>query len=205
MKTVRHLVGAEAAKLLISTTNVRHLYPFMGKETSLAEAAQAIKLSKSHMSYWLNKLLRLELIEQTRIEKRGKHNVPLYQATADVFTVPIESIPVESDEDILEMHTKDFDQIERRSIIRSASTNAEGWHIRFSREDRMLPQMLPSTGEMEMAKILNKWGCLSLTDEQAKNFRGELLEMLKRYAHQETANGKDHLFRFVVVEAWLGA
>lgn len=205
MKTVRHLVGAEAAKLLISPMNVRHLHPFMGKETSLSEAAAALKLSKSHMSYWLNKLLRLELIAPTRTEKRGKHNIPLYQATADVFTVPIEQIPVESDEHILSLHTKDFDQIERKSIIHSASTNAEGWHIRFSREDKMLPQMLPSTGEMEMAKILNKWGCLSLTDEQAKSFRGELLEMLKRYAHQETIHGKDHLFRFVVVEAWMGS
>jgi DNA-binding transcriptional ArsR family regulator len=199
-----HLQSTEAALFFVQTTSVRHLFPFMGREASLAEAAERIGISKSHMSYWLRKMLRLGVIEQTRIVRRGKHNVPLYRATAEAFTVPTDQVPVATDEEILNLNSRTFEAMERRSIVRSSSNNNPGWLLRLSFDER-LPrlQMLPPSGMVEDSEVLNKWGCLALTKSQAKALRGEIMELLERYASQETFEGRDHLYKFLLVEARL--
>lgn len=199
-----HLESPEAALFFVQTASVRHLFPFMGGEASLAEAAARIGISKSHMSYWLRKMLRLGVIEQTRIERRGKHNVPLYRATAEVFTVPTDQVPVATDEEILTLNSRTFEAIERRSIVRSSSNNNPGWKLRLSFEERIPRlQMLPPDGAVEDSEVLNKWGCLALSKSQAKAFRGEIMELLERYANQENFEGRDHLYKFLLVEARL--
>ena len=199
-----HLQSTEAALFFVQPTSVRHLFPFMGREASLAEAAERIGISKSHMSYWLRKMLRLGVIEQTRIIRRGKHNVPLYRATAEAFTVPTDQVPVATDEEILNLNSRTFEAMERRSIVRSSSNNNPGWLLRLSFDERVPRlQMLPPSGLLEDSEVLNKWGCLALTKSQAKALRGEIMELLERYASQETFEGRDHLYKFLLVEARL--
>lgn len=199
-----HFDSAEAALFFVQMTSVRHLFPFMGRECSMAEAARFNRISKSRMSYWLRKMLRLGVIEQTRVERRGKHKVPLYRATAEVFTVPTDRVPVATDEEILTINSRAFEEIERRSIVRSTSDNRPGWRLRFSFEEQMPRlQMLPPGGVLEEPDILNKWGCLSLTEPQARALRGEITALLERYASQETLGGKAHLYKFLLVEARL--
>jgi predicted transcriptional regulator len=197
----KHLTSREAARFFIRPMSIRNLYPFMERDMSLSEAAEKLGISKSHMGYWLKKLLELDLIQKVRVEKRGKYNVPLYRATANSFTVPLSNVPASSYEDILHWFTRDFNETERHSIIHSA-TKTQGWHIRLSREDQKTRlQLLPASGQMEEAKILNKWGYLELNEKQAKTFRTELKEMLERYASSQTKQGKKHLFKFLLVEA----
>ena len=202
---VRHLSGSEAALFFVQIMSVRHLIPFINRDCSLAEAAKSLGITKSHMSYWLRKMLRLELIEQIRVEKRGKHNVPLYRATAERFTVPLDQVPVDSDEEILTLNSREFEEFERRSIVRSTSNNNKGWNLCFSYEDKF-PQlrMVPPSGEVQQPKHLHKWGCLSLSEPQAMALRAEIMALLERYASQECIGGKDHLYKFLLVEAWLG-
>ncbi|RIH85680.1 hypothetical protein Mterra_01635 [Calidithermus terrae] len=201
----RNLEDPEAALFFVQPASVRHLYPFMGREASLAEAARAVGISKSHMSYWLQKMLRLGLVEKVRVEKRGKHDVPLYRASAEVFTIPLERVPVGSDEEILILNSRDFERIERRSIVRLTSNNAGGWCIRFSQGDERTPrlELFPRSGQPVEPRVLNKWGCLSLTEPQAKALRAEIAELLERYAGAETGEGKDYLYKFLLVEACL--
>jgi DNA-binding transcriptional ArsR family regulator len=90
VKPSLHLTSPEAALFFVQPRHVRHVFPFMRREVSLSQAAAECKLSKSHMSYWLNKMLRLGIIECIRSEKRGRHTVPIYRATAHTFTVPMQ-------------------------------------------------------------------------------------------------------------------
>jgi hypothetical protein len=198
-----HLTSQEAAMFFVQPRHSCYLLPFMHAEISLSEAAAKCKLSKSHMSYWLNKMLALGIIEHLRTEKRGRHNVPIYRATAQSFTVPMRQVPVSSDEEILTLNSRDFNEIERRSIIRSSSNN-EGWNLCFSYNDKF-PQlrMLPANGQLPASKHLNKWGCLALTETQAQNLRAEMQALLDRYRQAETVDGKDHLYKFLLVEAKL--
>lgn len=199
-----HLDNMEAALFFVQMTSVRHLIPFMVREASLAEAARAIHISKSHMSYWLRKMLRLGVLERVRIEKRGRHNVPLYRATAEVFTVPLERVPVESDEEILTLNSRDFEKLARRSIVRSTSNNDRGWNLCFTYTDQF-PQlrMLPPRGVNTEPNHLDKWGCLALTEAQARALQGEIMGLLERYTGQEPPGGKGYLYKFLLVEACL--
>jgi DNA-binding transcriptional ArsR family regulator len=196
-----HLTSQEAAIFFVQPRHSCYLLPFMRSEVSLSEAAEKCKLSKSHMSYWLNKMLEFGIIERIRTEKRGRHNVPIYRATAQSFTVPMQQVPVSSDEEILTLNSRDFNAIERRSIIRSSSNN-EGWNLCFSCNDRF-PQlrMLPADGVAPEPKHLDKWGCLALTESQAQSLRSEMQALLDRYRQAETLDGKDHLYKFLLVEA----
>ena len=54
--TERLIDNSEAALFFINLTRANHLRPFLGQEVSLAEAAQSLELSTSHMSYWLKKI-----------------------------------------------------------------------------------------------------------------------------------------------------
>jgi predicted transcriptional regulator len=69
-----------AAMFFVDLTRAKHLRPFMVQETSLSEAAHFLNISKTRMSYWVKKLQGLNLIEKVRVEKRGKHNVPIYRS-----------------------------------------------------------------------------------------------------------------------------
>ncbi|MER3461496.1 MAG: hypothetical protein C4342_00195 [Armatimonadota bacterium] len=133
------------------------------------------------MSYWLQKMLRLGLVEKVQVEKRGKHDVSLYRASAEVFTIPLERVPVGSDEEILILNSRDFERIERRSILRLTSNNAGGWYIRFSRGDETSRlELFPRSGQSVEPRVLNKWGCLSLTEPQARALRAEIAALLER-------------------------
>lgn len=200
-KRTLHFESEEAALFFVQMHSVKHLLPFMQRETSLAEAAQHCKISKSHMSYWLNKMLRLGVITQVRNEKRGRHNVPIYRATATTFTVPMRYVPVATDEEILTLNSRDFETIERRSIVRSSSNN-DGWNLCFSYPDKF-PQlrMLPANGKTPKPKHLNEWGCLALSDTQAEALQTEMRVLLEKYRDAETTDGKDFLYKFLLVEA----
>jgi DNA-binding transcriptional ArsR family regulator len=189
---------SEAAAFFINPSNTKYLLPFLKRPCGLADAALFLKVSKSHMSYWLKKLLKLELIQCIRVEKRGKHRVPIYYATADVFTVALEFVPLSSDEAMLEAHTKDFLEAEKRSVIRSARRHAEGWHLRYS-ADRL--EILPQSEVMEEARMVNEFGQARFSDQQAREIRREMMAMLERYAKEVTEDGKMYLFKFLFVEA----
>jgi hypothetical protein len=201
VKPSLHLTSPEAALFFVQPRHVRHVFPFMRREVSLSQAAAECKLSKSHMSYWLNKMLRLGIIECIRSEKRGRHTVPIYRATAHTFTVPMQQVPVSSDEEILTLNSRDFNEIERRSIVGSSSNN-QGWNLCFSFVERF-PQlrMVPADGSTPQTKHLNKWGCLALSQTQAQALRLEMEALLDRYRKAETPDGKDHLYKFLLVEA----
>jgi DNA-binding transcriptional ArsR family regulator len=157
------LTTPEAASFFLEASKVNHLQPFLLGEQSLADAAKLLGLSKTRMSYWLSKMLELNLIEQVQVEKRGKHNVPIYRARAETFRIPLEAIPVESDEALMDINTKAFEQQVKYSLIRSGRKYAEGWHLCCAlREGKMWRDIVPGSGNLEDAKIANYFGKLRL-------------------------------------------
>jgi DNA-binding transcriptional ArsR family regulator len=191
----------EAALFFVHLTKAKHLRPFLSREASLSEAATFLNISKTRMSYWLKKLLELNLITVVRIEKRGKHNVPIYRSTADVFIVPLELLPIESDEAILDAHLAEFEKTSRRSLIHTARKNAEGWHIRYSlfREKARL-DIVPNSAELEDAKIVNHFGRLKLSENHAATLRREMMTLLERYLKVSSDKEKSFLFKLLLVE-----
>jgi DNA-binding transcriptional ArsR family regulator len=197
----RHLESSQAAEFFVSPNSSRHLGPFLHGECSLAEAAKALGLSKSRMGYWLNKLLELGLIEQLRIEKRGKHHVPIYRATADVFTVPFDQIPAESGEQVLEIHARGFAEAERMAVIRKAREHAEEWYLEYRLwNGQGQRNFVPKTGRFNQPPFILSFGTIYLTDEVAEAAKQELQAFVSRYGVQNNPRGKGYLFKFLIVE-----
>ena len=169
----------------------------------MAEAARSLKISKSRMSYWVKKLLALGLICVVRTEKRGRYRVPIYRSAADVFLIPLELLPVESDEALLELHSADFVKNERRSLARFGRQRAGGWHVRYApKGGRGQLSIVPSSGDMEDAEIFNVWGRLNLSESAAGALRRELKTLLERYLEQSSGSEKRYLFKLLLVEEW---
>jgi DNA-binding transcriptional ArsR family regulator len=198
--------SSEAAGFVCNSEKNKYLRLFMGADCTLAEAATKLKLSKSHMSYWLNQLLKLGLICEERTEKRGRYQVPVYRAVADVFIVPLEHVPAESDEAILRLSLGDFEDRSVYSIVRSARRYADGWHVRFGIEDgKSWQHIIPKDGTTESARILNLWGKLELSPKQATAMRGELRQVFQKYLELSTKTPASpekiaHLFKLLLVE-----
>jgi DNA-binding MarR family transcriptional regulator len=190
----------EAAKFFTHAINVDHLNPFVAGEKSLSQAAEELGISKNRMNYWVKKLLELNLIAVVRVEKRGRHRVTVYRSTADVFIVPVELLPTNSDEDIFQLAT--FEEKVKRSLADFKNAYMKDWQLRYQLFNGMaLLKIEPPENRSEDLKVVNSWGQLNLSEQQAEAFRRDLEQVLERYAKQAQNNGgKSFLYRMVVVE-----
>jgi DNA-binding transcriptional ArsR family regulator len=189
----------EIAAFLVNRTSVRYLHPFMHQERSLAEAAQFLEISKSRMGYWLKKLLEMNLIRLVRTEKRGKHRVPVYTATAEVFIMPIELIQPDADENLLSLNAKDFERSAKRSLLHTARMSSDRWNVRFSFIDGTGKLDVVPVGD-DIEEIVNHWGRLQFSAPQAKLFRQELLGLVERFVQASSSKGKRYLYKIMMVE-----
>jgi DNA-binding transcriptional ArsR family regulator len=198
---IRNLDSPEAAEFFISPQSSRHLEPFLRGECSLSEAAQALALSKSRMSYWLAKLLQLELIEQVRIEKRGKHKVPIYRASAEVFRIPFDQIPAESDEQVLEINTRGFEEAVRVAVIRKAKEHANEWYLEYRfLYGKAQHNFMPKAKLDKDPPFIFAFGNIRLSNEVAEAAQRDLQAFLDRYGAENSSEGKSYLFKFLMVE-----
>jgi hypothetical protein len=200
------IADKETALFLVNHSKNEFLRPFMAAEASLSEAAKLLGVGKTKMSYWITRLLEMQLIAVARVEKRGRHQVQIYRSCADVFSIPLEVVPVESDEALLAVHQSGLWPEIHHSVSVAARKYAAGWHVRIFQVNRVLRvDIVPESGDLEDGRIFNTWGTLYLDDAQAKAMRTELGRLLRRYASLSNANsesrsGKPHLVSLVQVE-----
>jgi DNA-binding transcriptional ArsR family regulator len=195
----RQIDAPEIAAFLVNRTSIRYLHPFMHHERSLGEAARFLEISKSRMGYWLKKLLEMELIRLIRIEKRGKHRVPIYTATAEVFIMPIELVQPEADENLLNEHARDFERSAKRSLLHTAHMSSDHWDVRFSFVDGTGKLDVVPVGD-DIEEIVNHWGRLQFSAPQARAFRQELLDLIERFERASSGEGKRYLYKLMLVE-----
>ncbi len=200
------IADRETALFLINSSKSVFLRPFMAAEISLAEAAKLLGVGKTKMSYWITRLLEMQLIAVVRVEKRGRYQSPIYRSCADTFTFPLELVPVESDEAMLAIHQSGFWFEVYRSLSVSARQHTAGWHVRIQQMTGVLrTDILPSSDDLEDGRICNYWGKLYLEVDQAREMRAELRAVMERYAPLANANsaakrGKPHVYCVLQVE-----
>jgi DNA-binding transcriptional ArsR family regulator len=183
----------KTAVFLIDPASSEHLAPFMTGERSLAQAAEELGLSKSRMSYWVKKLLKLNLITTVRVEKQGKHHVSIYHASADVFVVPLDMTITDPNKDVFE--SVPFERTLKRSLIHFKHQTLKGRHMRFEREsDNVVLDVFPK--QTKKSDMVDQWGRIKLTKAQVSIFYEEMNEEAKN------DQGKKYLFKLALVEQW---
>jgi hypothetical protein len=78
-----------AAKLLCDHRSRHYLAPFLGRENTLAGAAEMLRVSPQRMSYWIGKLLKAKLLKFVRYDKQSRHQSAVYRSVEDAYTVPL--------------------------------------------------------------------------------------------------------------------
>jgi DNA-binding transcriptional ArsR family regulator len=197
----RFIDNPKAAAFFVDVVNIKHLEPFMAGEASLSEAAQKLKLGKSRMSYWVKKLLELNLIYTVRVEKHGRHRVAIYRSSADIFIIPIELVTHQPDEDVFRFDT--FEGAVKRSLVHFAHNNFKGWHIRYALEQGTSTLHVLPQSSMKDIDVTNYWGQIKLNKTQATALHQEMKKLFEKFtAEAQNNKGKDHVFKLVLVEQW---
>jgi hypothetical protein len=183
------VTNPNTALFLADMQKARHLFPFLGKECSLGEAAKQLKTSIAKLRYWVTKMEEYGLVKQTRIEKRKGSPIKYYRSVAKEFMFPIELLPVGSDVAMLEHREKPIYQRAFAALAKTGRKNIKEWYVKvFQTHEGGMHGIYPKTLTLEDAKIINYWWKYRLTLEQAQSFRDELTRLRLHYHKLSEAN-----------------
>jgi DNA-binding transcriptional ArsR family regulator len=113
-----------AVRLLWYPAKRVHLKPFIGNSVGLAEAANALGIKKTAMSYWIGRLLAVGLIRMRGVRKEPRHRVPLYRCVADRLHVSLTDAPLSSHEGLFDDVDARWHPLTRQALARSVARQA---------------------------------------------------------------------------------
>ena len=178
----------------------------MLRECSLAAAAAQLGISKSLMGYWVKIMLERGLIAVVRVEQRGRHRVPIYAATAQAFVVPMELIPLVSNETWLQRNLTEFELLAQRSLIQVGRKYRHRWQLSCSvLNETVQTRVLPTPDDGFELEAFNRFGQVRLIAAQAAQLQLEMRALFEKYdgRDQPEENAKSYLIRYLLVEAQL--
>lgn len=175
-------------------------------ERSLSAAAAQLQISKSLMGYWVGIMLERGLIEVVRVERRGRHHVPIYAATAQAFVVPMELIPQVSNETWLQHNLTKFEESAQRSLIQVGRKHTQHWQLScMVMGGGVKVMVLPITDDGVELEPFNRFGQIRLTMAQAAQLHQEMRALYEKYDGRSGVEGeaKPYLIRYLLVEEQL--
>lgn len=194
------VVTDPAAADFLASPNTRHLLgPFFQGEATMSDAAAALggmKLNTLHRR--VRQMVKLGLLEETRLETRGTHRVKLYRATHREFVVPLEAT---SKVDLESFFTEGFSNaaaILGRGVAEEMALHAPTWGFRVFWQGGVWQQAVATT-EHSFGKALEKrsWygdAGIRLTPEAAQAFRDGLQRLYESYLRQSSEEGEAYFF-----------
>ena len=194
------------AQFFADFTRIGRLEPFMLTDCSLSDAAAQLGISKSLMGYWVKIMLERGLIGVVRIEKVGRHRVPIYAATAQAFVVPMELIPQVSNETWLQHNLTRFEESAQRSLIQIGRKHTQHWQLSCVVVGAAVEVMvLPTTDDGARLEPFNRFGQVRLTMAQAAQLHQEMRALFEKYDGRAALEGdaKSYLIRYLLVEEQL--
>jgi hypothetical protein len=185
------ITDPDTALFLADTQKARHIFPFLGKECSLGEAAKRLKTTIAKLHYWVTKMEEYGLVQQTRTEKRKGSPIKYYRSVAKAFIFPIELLPVGSDVAMLELREKPLYQRTFAALAKTGRKNEKEWFVKvFQTPEGGMHGIYPKTMTLEEAEIINYWWRYRLTPEQAQSFQDDLTKLRLHYQKLSELNSE---------------
>ncbi|WP_309570005.1 hypothetical protein [Deinococcus sp.] len=183
-----------AVKVFLSGHDLPVLEALMLREWAVAPLAQALGLPLNATHHRVRRLLRLELIRETRAEPRRGRPVRHYRATSDAYLIPYHATPLHSLEDLVGVHEVAFRERFLRAVVHAAAPLVSderdiGLRV-FTDGGGLSFDVTPTAGAFQYAELLLpdrpallvNWGALHLSPAEAKALQLELSELHARYA-----------------------
>jgi transposase len=168
-----------AAALLVDSRRNRFLWPFLGRASGVGDAAAALGVGKSLVSYWVGRLQKVGLLRPVS----GGGRKQLYRAPADGFVVALQDVPLESVDAILGAQLDPFYARLKRALLRAAHRYAQDWRFSLRRVPLgVAEELAPREGTLVEAQIVNMRAALHLSAGEAAALRVELRGLIDRYA-----------------------
>lgn len=171
-----------------------HLKPFLGRSTGLAEAARALGVKKTAMSYWIARLLDVGLIRAAGADPAARRQVPRYRCVADRLRVRLTDAPLSSHEGV-------FDDVDARWHPQARHALAAS----LARQAPHLDLVIEASGPAGLSTALQPrgstpppddfiyfWGRLWLSAAERDALRSELDALWDRYAALSDEAAKPH-------------
>lgn len=121
-----------AVELLWHPARRANLRPFLGQSAGLADAAEALGLKKSAMSYWIDRLLEVGLIRRRGVRVRPRHRSPLYRCIADRLRISLADAPLASYEGLFDDVDARWHPQTRQALARSVARQAPFLNLTIS-------------------------------------------------------------------------
>jgi DNA-binding MarR family transcriptional regulator len=162
-----------------------NLQPFLGRSADLASAADQLHISKTRMSYWIDRLLQVGLIRLVRAEKRGRHRISHYRCVADRLRVRLDDAPLESYEGLLEDFSRRWEAQARAAMARSLARQAPDLELCIANTGAaagMFTTVMPRPGRPTPPDdFIQYWARLWLTEEESAQLATELNALYDRF------------------------
>ena len=165
-------IESERAAAAFSNTRVRALIlRLVGHEHSLTQLRPMTGMGLSLLSYHLQRLLRLGLVEITREAARGGRPIKFYRAVAKSFYVPAHLCSVMPGDNL---------SVELRASLERARRSNQGEGMLYSYEPDVGPRMRRLSDGVS-ANGTEIWSVLKLSTAQAGKLAEEMRALIARY------------------------
>lgn len=209
------LNNPEAARIVADPKARRFLEPFLGQERSVGQVAEELEVDISSALYRVRQFLRLELIEQARLEPRRGRAIKHYRAVADGFYVPFSATSHATTETLSpdafrNLHTLLNKSIAEAWTLAAGEPMALGIHIyrnengKISRNITTPPDVdkpnhfFENLLELDGPAVWDTWGTRRLSREDAKKLQRELAEVFRCYPPDDREGNRTYMIRLAI-------
>lgn len=207
---VLRVADAEVARVLTDTREWAVLSVFLD-ETTLSGAAEILGMSLPALSYRVKKLLKLGLLQVSRVEKRKGSPVKHYRTVAEHFFVPFRVAPSTTLESLLASSNERFDRRLRHELVRVLLAEASDWGVNLYRGEggglnygfSPVPERDETFAKRSLhptfPALYNTLLSITLDFDTAKALQRDLHELQRRYVELEKPGQQAYFFRIDLV------
>jgi predicted transcriptional regulator len=178
-----------AAAFLAAPEKAYFLYPFIGRERSVAEVARQLNLAINTVSYRVQMLQRLGLIRESRTEGRRGRPVRYYRAVADAFFVPLKRTALPDLAAMIDAWSQSLQMLYTESMAQVLLDQGGEWGVRISREGNgqlliapaRRPEYFYDYFNEDAPAILEGWFDFWLDSADAKAMQQDLMALYFKY------------------------
>lgn len=181
------ILDPKTAAVLTDPATLDQLEPFIGRASSISEAAQQTGSNPNTLYHWVKRWETLGLVEVSEETPRNGRAIKRYQAVADTFFVPFNVSPFPTLEDILATLDKQWELRLRKQVVKARQKVTETWGytIRCNSEGALQVASAKNGEEVNFLEadapaVLSCWcDSLYLTEEEAKDLQRQLHKLLE--------------------------
>lgn len=213
------ITDAEQARLLSDRISLKYFRPFVAKERSATEAAEALGVALDTMLYRIKTFLKAGLIYVSRLEKRAGRPIKHYRSVHDAYIIPFALTPHANLEETLHLYFRECAEIVVPPMARTMRQSGREGRILYrdandgtvwqSSYDIMKAGSTLYDSETQLGFVGQYRGSvgdfmddrLELTDAEVHELLSELRDVWQRFRHKKESseNQKEYFFQFVLV------